>query len=338
LVIRFNGGGKFKFKKRLSTLIQVMREFDLDSSQRSLVEIAYIVRQPFYKQQQQMKDNIAAIFIVALILINSTSSYAQKTADARPNILLIVADDLGYADLGCYGGEIKTPNIDALARKGILFTHFHTSPLCAPTRSMLLSGNDNHVAGMGSMFSVDGTNRAGKPGYERHLTDRIVTIAQLLKDGGYQTFMSGKWHLGSAKDEIPFSKGFEKSFALMNGAANHFNNHPFTPNEPSQYRLDSNQVKYPAGKRINHFSHTWPTPLLTGPCRPLRIISTVIKDDIISDMIHFASFDLPVKKRQVLFRKMLCWEREIRIFVPGLISAQRRKNPNRERWRSMQPW
>ena len=194
-----------------------------------------------------MKNNIAAIFIVALIFVDSSSSFAQIPADARPNILLIVADDLGYADLGCYGGEIKTPNIDALAAQGILFTHFHTSPLCAPTRSMLLSGNDNHIAGMGSMFSVDGTNRAGKPGYEGHLTNRIVTIAQLLKDGGYQTFMSGKWHLGSAKDEIPFSKGFEKSFALMNGAANHFNNHPSTSTEPSQYRLDNNTVQYPSG-------------------------------------------------------------------------------------------
>ena len=194
-----------------------------------------------------MKNNMIAIFIVALACLYSKSSFAQSAADARPNILMIVADDLGYADLGCYGGEIKTPNIDALAGKGILFTHFHTSPLCAPSRSMLLSGNDNHVAGMGSMFSVAGTNRAGKPGYERHLTDRIVTIAQLLKDGGYQTFMSGKWHLGSANDEIPLSKGFEKSFALMNGGANHFNNHPFSPNDPPQYRLDSSVVLYPDG-------------------------------------------------------------------------------------------
>ena len=194
-----------------------------------------------------MNNNITAVLIIALICVEPKTSLAQSTADPRPNILMIVADDLGYADLGCYGGEIKTPNIDALAGRGILFTHFHTSPLCAPTRSMLLSGNDNHVAGMGSMFSVDGTNRAGKPGYEHHLTDRIVTIAQLLKDGGYQTFMTGKWHLGSSQDEIPFSKGFEKSFALMNGAANHFNNHPFSPNDPPQYRLDSKVVLYPDG-------------------------------------------------------------------------------------------
>ena len=156
---------------------------------------------------------MVAIFIMAFIGVSAKSSFAQPGPDVRPNILLIVADDLGYADLGCYGGEIKTPNIDALSTNGILFTRFHTSPLCAPTRSMLLSGNDNHVAGMGSMFSVEGTNRAGKPGYEHHLTDRIVTVAQLLKDGGYQTFMAGKWHLGSAENEIPFAKGFERSFA-----------------------------------------------------------------------------------------------------------------------------
>ena len=145
-----------------------------------------------------MRENAIGKFIILfLISIGTHPVLAQSKSDLRTNILLIVADDLGYSDLGCYGGEIKTPNIDLLAKQGILFTHFHTSPLCAPTRSMILSGNDNHVAGMGSMFSVEGTPRAGKPGYEQHLTDRIVTIAQLLKDGGYQTFMSGKWHLGS---------------------------------------------------------------------------------------------------------------------------------------------
>ncbi|HEY4937181.1 MAG TPA: arylsulfatase [Puia sp.] len=178
--------------------------------------------------------------------METLSSNAQTT-DSRPNILLIVTDDLGYTDLGCYGGNIKTPNIDLLAKQGILFTHFHTSPLCAPTRSMILSGNDNHVAGMGSMIPVKGTPREGKTGYEGHLTDRIVTVAQVLKDGGYQTFMSGKWHLGSEDAYIPYSKGFERSFALMNGAANHFNNSQIFFNEPPQYRQDSQVVLFPEG-------------------------------------------------------------------------------------------
>ena len=113
---------------------------------------------------------------------------------------------------------------------------------------MLLSGNDNHVAGMGSMFPVKGTPREGKQGYEHHLTDRIVTVAQLLKDGGYQTFMAGKWHLGQEDAYIPFAKGFEKSFALLNGGANHFNNNQIFVNEPPQYRMDDKAVLFPEGK------------------------------------------------------------------------------------------
>ena len=131
-----------------------------------------------------MQNKIIPIFLLLLFAIINNSAKAQSKQDNRPNILLIVADDLGYTDPGCYGGDIKTPNIDLLARQGLQFTNFHTSPLCAPTRSMILSGNDNHVAGMGSMFPVKGTPREGKPGYEHHLTDRIVTVAQLLKDGG----------------------------------------------------------------------------------------------------------------------------------------------------------
>lgn len=194
-----------------------------------------------------MKNKFIWLLLVMLVGHPAITISAQSKPDKRPNILLIVADDLGYADLGCYGGEINTPNIDLLAKKGLLFNNFHTAPLCAPTRSMILSGNDNHVAGMGSMFSVKGTPREGKTGYERHLTDRIVTIAQLLKDGGYQTFMAGKWHLGSENAYIPYAKGFEKSFALLNGGANHFNNMSILGNEPPQFRLDNHVVLFPDG-------------------------------------------------------------------------------------------
>ena len=195
-----------------------------------------------------MQNKIIQIFLLLIISIIYNPLQAQLKKNNRPNILLIVADDLGYTDLGCYGGDIKTPNIDLLAAKALLFTNFHTAPLCAPTRSMILSGNDNHVAGMGSMFSVKGTTREGKPGYEHHLTDRIVTVAQLLKNGGYQTFMAGKWHLGSEDAYIPYAKGFEKSFALLNGGANHFNNDQIFVNEPPQYRLDNKTVLFPEGK------------------------------------------------------------------------------------------
>jgi arylsulfatase A-like enzyme len=194
-----------------------------------------------------MQNKILPIFLLLLFTGINNSTKAQSKQNNRPNILLIVADDLGYTDLGCYGGDIKTPNIDLLARQGLQFTNFHTAPLCAPTRSMILSGNDNHVAGMGSMFSVKGTPREGKPGYEHHLSDRIVTVEQLLKDGGYQTFMAGKWHLGYEDAYIPYAKGFEKSFALLNGGANHFNNNQIFVNEPPQYRLDNQVVLFPEG-------------------------------------------------------------------------------------------
>jgi arylsulfatase len=195
-----------------------------------------------------MQNKVIPAFLLLLFAGINNSATAQTEKNSRPNILLIVADDLGYSDLGCYGGDIKTPNIDLLAKRGLQFTNYHTAPLCAPTRAMILSGNDNHVAGMGSMFPVKGTPREGKVGYEQHLTDRIVTVAQLLKDGGYQTFMAGKWHLGQEDAYIPFAKGFEKSFALLNGGANHFNNNQILVNEPPQYRLDNQVVLFPEGR------------------------------------------------------------------------------------------
>ena len=137
----------------------------------------------------------------------------------RPNILLIVADDLGYADLGCYGGDIETPNIDSIAATGVRFSRFHTASTCAPTRAMLLSGNDNHIAGMGVQGLV-----TEEWGYEGRLTDRIVPFPQLLKDAGYHTYMAGKWHLGSKPEDNPHQKGFERSFVMLPGAGNHSDN------------------------------------------------------------------------------------------------------------------
>jgi len=145
---------------------------------------------------------------------------AQK--NKRPNILLIVADDLGYSDLGSYGGEIKTPVLDKLAQQGVRFTDFYVSPTCSVTRSMLLSGTDNHVAGLGNMGELTAPNQVGKPGYEGVLNTRVASVAELLRDNGYHTYMTGKWHLGLKPDQIPHARGFERDFSTLVGGGSHF--------------------------------------------------------------------------------------------------------------------
>lgn len=140
---------------------------------------------------------------------------------ARPNILLIVADDLGYSDVGVFGSKIATPNIDALAAEGVMLTQFHVSPNCGLTRGAMMTGVDPHRAGLGGNHELAAENQKGQPGYEGYLRDDVVTVAQLLHDAGYRTYMTGKWHLGAERNN-PASRGFDKSFALLNGAASHW--------------------------------------------------------------------------------------------------------------------
>jgi arylsulfatase len=173
-----------------------------------------------------VKQLISMKPLCALLLVSSIAGCAgpvDAPASKRPNFLLVVADDLGYTDLGSFGGEIDTPNIDQLAAEGTRFTDFHVSVSCSPTRSMLMSSTDNHLAGLGTMSELILPVHQGKPGYEGHLNDRVVTLAELFREGGYHTYMAGKWHLGHAKGQLPYDRGFERSFSLMNGGASHWN-------------------------------------------------------------------------------------------------------------------
>ena len=146
-----------------------------------------------------------------------------KTTDQRPNFLLVVADDLGWTDIGSFGSEIKTPNLDELADAGVKFTDFHVSVSCSPTRSMLMTGTDNHIAGLGTMSELLTDDLRKKPGYEGHLNDRVVTLAEVVRDGGYHTYMSGKWHLGEEPEHFPVARGFETSFSMLYGGASYWN-------------------------------------------------------------------------------------------------------------------
>jgi arylsulfatase A-like enzyme len=172
---------------------------------------------------------------------------AQVPSAKRPNILLIVADDLGYSDLGVFGGEISTPNIDALAASGRILTDHHAGFTCAPTRSMLISGTDHHLVGLGRMGAGTGP-QAGQPGYEGFLNDRALSIAELLRDGGYHTYIAGKWHLGSGDTQSPLQRGYEKSYVLLPGVSTFFAelSSPPTEAQTKNYREDGQYVTPPA--------------------------------------------------------------------------------------------
>ena len=129
----------------------------------------------------------------------------------RPNIVVLVADDWGFSDVGAFGGEIATPHLDALAQRGMRFTNFHVAASCAPTRSMLLTGVDNHKAGIGNLRESMPQAHVGKPGYLGSLNNNVVTIATLLQDSGYRTYVTGKWNVGSEPHNLPNRRGFDRS-------------------------------------------------------------------------------------------------------------------------------
>ena len=164
------------------------------------------------------------------LIISALAAMAlPAVAESRPNILLIVADDMGFSDPGAYGGEISTPNIDTLAAAGMQFTNFHVSATCSPTRGMLMTGVTNHLVGMGNMKEIMADNQKGQPGYETWLNDSVVTLPTLLQDAGYNTYMAGKWHLGMRPESQPIARGFKHSFALMESGADNWEEKHYLP-------------------------------------------------------------------------------------------------------------
>jgi arylsulfatase A-like enzyme len=182
------------------------------------------------KKRYLLPSVVALLSPLAVFAQNLPATSARPSEPTRkPNILIIVADDLGYSDIGAFGGEIRTPNLDALAARGLKLTGFHTAPTCSPTRSMLLSGTDNHLAGLGNMAELLAPNQKGKPGYEGYLPVGIVTLADRLRDLNYATLMAGKWHLGTRAEDSPARHGFDQSFDLAQGGGNHYGRDLATP-------------------------------------------------------------------------------------------------------------
>lgn len=166
---------------------------------------------------------LAVILFFGAVACGPDTSTEGRT-DRPPNIIIILADDLGYADLGCYGAtRIQTPNLDRLAAEGVRLTQFFNSGRCCPTRASLLTGLFPTQCGMGDMAD----NHFDYPGYEGHLTDNCVTIAEVLREEGYATYISGKWHVGTDTTHWPHRRGFERSFGLVNGASSYFGIRPY---------------------------------------------------------------------------------------------------------------
>lgn len=195
---------------------------------------------------------IIALFIALCFVVLLTACQEKKAETTsikekpKMNILLIMADDLGYSDIGCYGSEINTPNLDSLADSGLRMTRFYNAARCCPSRTALLTGLYPHQAGMGGMVK-----NLGVPAYQGYLNDNCVTIAEVLKDNGYNTLMSGKWHVGDGDGQRPLDRGFERYFGLLHGASSYFT--PTVPYRPkhvenplrvliddTDYEIDSN--------------------------------------------------------------------------------------------------
>lgn len=221
---------------------------------------SYLSARPisFVAENTAYRSRLLRMLCFALTLTAAPIMYAGEKSQAgnqpaarQPNILLIVVDDMGFADLGSFGGEIDTPNLDRLAMAGIRLTNFQVAPTCSTTRSMLLTGVDSHKAGLGNMLEELADNQKGKPGYEGYLNNRVVTLPTLLRDAGYRTYMTGKWHLGLSEEHSPAARGFDRSFALAPGGASHFADmrpaYAATPDVKANYRQDGKQLeKLPA--------------------------------------------------------------------------------------------
>ena len=206
---------------------------------------------------------ISSVLVLVLVSFKSFKNHqVTKEPQSRPNVIVILADDMGYSDLGCYGGEAQTPNLDKLAANGLRYTQFYNMTRCCPSRAALLTGLYPHQTGMGWMTTDD----YQLPGYRGNINKNCVTMAEALKENGYATYMTGKWHLNfhpeknKSKENWPLQRGFEKYYGIILGAANYYDpgylcrdNILITPQNDTEYKpaqyyftdaISDNSVKY----------------------------------------------------------------------------------------------
>lgn len=220
------------------------------------------------------------------LLLSMTNCVEFDNDVKQPNIIVILVDDMGYSDIGCYGAEINTPNIDKLAKEGVRFTQFYNSARSCPTRASLLTGMYHHKAGMGGMTNTN----IDLPAYQGYLNNECMTFAEIFKSAGYKTYLSGKWHVGNKEESWPVNRGFDKSFSLIVGAADYFDpykgdksalrlvldHEKYIPTDPDFYMTDA--FSNHAVKFVEEHQNTNPkTPFLlylsyTAPHWPLQAL------------------------------------------------------------------
>ncbi len=191
----------------------------------------------------------AALLVCSMLITCSLPGAANAAAVSHgesPNIVLIVMDDLGFTDLGAYGSEIRTPVIDSLAQTGAKFSNFHAAAMCSPTRAMLLTGVDSHLNGQGAMTDLMPEEHRGKKGYLGHLADDAVTLASMLRDNGYFTLATGKWHLGYGAQTLPPRRGFDRSYIQAHGSSDNWEQRPWLPWEDGEWFEDGKPATLPS--------------------------------------------------------------------------------------------
>ena len=186
-----------------------------------------------------VENNLRKVLFLTVLVLLKNFSNAQQTTSEKPNIIVILADDMGFSDLGSFGSEINTPNLDKLAAEGLKITQFYNSGRCCPSRAALLTGLYPHQAGIGDMIQDKGS-----PAYQGYLSKQSVTIAELLKTAGYHTIVSGKWHVGQVESALAHNRGFDRSFTMQNNGSSYFNSEPiYNDGRKVTFLLNGKQIQ-----------------------------------------------------------------------------------------------